>query len=382
MEIKAYFCIMIELTKHIEILLLENDCVIVPELGGFITYYQPAHYEESEGVYLPPTRMVGFNPQLTMNDGLLAQAYMQTHHTDFLDACKMIAVKVNELKESLYQEGLVELSGIGTLHYTMYSQYEFHPLENGVMAPGLYALDAFSIAPLVAEVVTETVAEPEMPRERRIVPEKKKSYSLNSQWFGNAVAVVMAAVLFFALSVPVENTYIDKGNYASLGTDGLFDAIRSQSMATALGAEARRQPQQQKSNVVPVVVKVEKVAPALTPKVETPKVETSKVEAPKVAVKKAETKKSETKKSVAKPAVVASKKHYHLIVASLATSADAERMLKEYKQQGYAGASVLQGGGRYRISLCSYAVRAEAQNKLNELKKVDAFKNAWMLTSK
>lgn len=382
MEIKAYFCIMIELTKHIEILLLENDCVIVPELGGFITYYQPAHYEESEGVYLPPTRMVGFNPQLTMNDGLLAQAYMQTHHTDFLDACKMIAVKVNELKESLYQEGLVELSGIGTLHYTMYSQYEFHPLENGVMAPGLYALDAFSIAPLVAEVVTETVAEPEMPRERRIVPEKKKSYSLNSQWFGNAVAVVIAAVLFFALSVPVENTYIDKGNYASLGTDGLFDAIRSQSMATALGAEARRQPQQQKSNVVPVVVKVEKVAPALTPKVETPKVETSKVEAPKVAVKKAETKKSETKKSVAKPAVVASKKHYHLIVASLATSADAERMLKEYKQQGYAGASVLQGGGRYRISLCSYAVRAEAQNKLNELKKVDAFKNAWMLTSK
>ena len=365
---------MIELTKHIEILLLENDCVIVPELGGFITYYQPAHYEESEGVYLPPTRMVGFNPQLTMNDGLLVQAYMQTHHTDFLDACKMIAVKVNELKETLYQEGLVELSGIGTLHYTMYSQYEFHPLENGVMAPGLYALDAFSIAPLEAEVVTETVAEPEVPRERRIVPEKKKSYSLNSQWFGNAVAVVIAAVLFFALSVPVENTYIDKGNYASLGTDGLFDAIRSQSMATALGAEVRRQPQQQKSNVVPVVVKVEKVATAPAP---TPKVETSKVEASKVAVKKAE-----TKKSVAKPAVVASKKHYHLIVASLATSADAERMLKEYKQQGYAGASVLQGGGRYRISLCSYAVRAEAQNKLNELKKADAFKNAWMLTSK
>ena len=30
---------MIELARHIEILLLENDCVIVPELGGNI-YYQ------------------------------------------------------------------------------------------------------------------------------------------------------------------------------------------------------------------------------------------------------------------------------------------------------------------------------------------------------
>ena len=57
---------MIELTKHIEILLLENDCVIVPGLGGFIAHYQPAHYEEDECVFVPPTRMVGFNPQLTM----------------------------------------------------------------------------------------------------------------------------------------------------------------------------------------------------------------------------------------------------------------------------------------------------------------------------
>ena len=35
---------MIELARHIEILLLENDCVIVPELGGFIAHYQPAYY--------------------------------------------------------------------------------------------------------------------------------------------------------------------------------------------------------------------------------------------------------------------------------------------------------------------------------------------------
>ena len=79
---------MIELTRHIEHLLLDNDCVVIPELGGFITHYQSAHYEESEGVYLPPTRTIGFNPQLTMNDGLLAQSYMQAYHTDFPDATR------------------------------------------------------------------------------------------------------------------------------------------------------------------------------------------------------------------------------------------------------------------------------------------------------
>ena len=29
---------MIELARHIEILLLENDCVIIPDFGGFIPF--------------------------------------------------------------------------------------------------------------------------------------------------------------------------------------------------------------------------------------------------------------------------------------------------------------------------------------------------------
>ena len=31
-----YLCIVIELQRHIEILLLDNDCVIVPDFGGFV----------------------------------------------------------------------------------------------------------------------------------------------------------------------------------------------------------------------------------------------------------------------------------------------------------------------------------------------------------
>ena len=33
---------MIELAQHIETLLLENDCVIVPGFGGFVAHYSPA----------------------------------------------------------------------------------------------------------------------------------------------------------------------------------------------------------------------------------------------------------------------------------------------------------------------------------------------------
>ena len=37
---------MIELAKHIEILLLDNDCVIVPEFGGFMAHHVNSVYDE------------------------------------------------------------------------------------------------------------------------------------------------------------------------------------------------------------------------------------------------------------------------------------------------------------------------------------------------
>lgn len=45
---------MLELAKHIENLLFKNECVIVPQLGGFVTHYVPAHFNPEEGLYLPP----------------------------------------------------------------------------------------------------------------------------------------------------------------------------------------------------------------------------------------------------------------------------------------------------------------------------------------
>lgn len=375
---------MIELSKHIEVLLLDNDCVIVPGLGGFITHHQPAQYEEDEGLFLPPVRMVAFNPQLTMNDGLLVQSYMQSYHTDYSDAFQKINGKVELMKETLHKEGVVEMPGIGELHFTMNETYEFHPNTNGVLAPALYALDAFRIMPLatIAEVSSEQIQQSEQPSQK--IVKKKETIRMNPNWWSNAVAVAVAAVLFFVLSVPVENTYIEKGNYASLGTDCLFDAIRSQSVATVLTTPEAEQVRVQ-TNVTPVAVKVEKVASA--PETVAAKAESKKEsavadkkkplvdESPKAAVK-------EVPKAKAPQAKAKAKKKYHLIVASLTTDKDAQRVLQTYKQQGHHHVQVLGNNGRFRISLCNYTDQTAAYRKLNELKQDEAFKNAWMLTSK
>ena len=62
---------MISLARHIELLLLEHDCVIVPGLGGFIANHTEARYTgDEEHLFLPPYRTIGFNQQLQVNDGL------------------------------------------------------------------------------------------------------------------------------------------------------------------------------------------------------------------------------------------------------------------------------------------------------------------------
>ena len=70
---------MIELAKHIEVLLLENDCVIVPGLGGFIAHNRPAMWRTDSGEFFPPLRSIGFNPQLIMNDGVVIRILKFRH---------------------------------------------------------------------------------------------------------------------------------------------------------------------------------------------------------------------------------------------------------------------------------------------------------------
>ena len=80
------FAVVIQLNRHIEILLLANDCVIVPDFGGFITHNVPARYDESDNLFLPPLRTLGFNPQLRMNDSVLVQSYVEAYDISYPSA--------------------------------------------------------------------------------------------------------------------------------------------------------------------------------------------------------------------------------------------------------------------------------------------------------
>ena len=137
-----------DLEKHIARLLLDNDCVIVPGFGGFMAHSIPAKYDEDTCLFTPPIRIVGFNPQLTMNDSLLAQEYVNTYDISFPEALKQIATDVESLKRRIDEERIYELLGIGKFIINDDSLLTFVPEETGVITPALYGLDAITVKPM------------------------------------------------------------------------------------------------------------------------------------------------------------------------------------------------------------------------------------------
>lgn len=267
---------MIELAKHIEVLLLENDCVIVPGLGGFIAHDRSCVYNEDTGEFCPPARTIGFNPQLVMNDGLLVQSYMQAYNTDFPDATRKIEKLVQKLKEDIYRYGHIYLNNVGTLYYNMNGVYEFEPEANGFFTPSLYGLQGFTFPMLSPENGPQEKPLVEYAMPRTIKTSTRRSSFHYRRWSKNIVAIAAAILLFFLFSIPVENTYLDDAEYASLGSTGLFDAIKNHSMASSIitvSPSVQQQEKKQKTvkkqsvknninTLKPVAVKIEKVAAA------------------------------------------------------------------------------------------------------------------------
>ena len=359
---------MIELAQHIETLLLENDCVIVPGFGGFVAHYSPATRVKEENIFLPPTRTIGFNPQLKLNDGVLVQSYMSAYDTIFADASRIVEKEVNEFIGLLHEEGKAHLDNIGEIHYNIYGNYEFVPYDYKITTPSLYGLDSFEIHELSALQQKEKVLIPTYPEKEK----KTFEISINRAYLRNAAAMIAAIVLFFAFSTPVENTDVQKNNYAQLLPSELFEQIEKQSVAiTPVYVKNDAAQQAKKFSASSASTKTSSAKKHTTDKAKTSK---------PIAVREVKVVKQET--AAPAPAVKSqeSANHpFHIIVAGGISLKDAEAIATQLKSKGFADAKALNTDDKVRVSISSFNNRDEATKQLLELRKNETYKNAWLL---
>ncbi len=139
---------MFSISQHLTTLLINHNCVIIPDLGGFIAQYVPARFDQEAKKFYPPTRKLAFNADLTMNDGLLVQSLMQTYEATFPEMQKAVEDKVSEIKKALFTKGYYDLQGIGRLSPNLEGHTEFEPATADIVSPSLFALEYVEAKPI------------------------------------------------------------------------------------------------------------------------------------------------------------------------------------------------------------------------------------------
>lgn len=387
------FAAVIELQRHIEILLLENECVIVPDFGGFITHYVPSHYDEEDRLFLPPYLTLGFNPQLKINDSLLAQSYAEALDISLPEAMNRIEKEVKELKSILSEEGQYTLENVGTLIVNQDSNYEFTPCEAGILSPEMYGLGSFSFKQLKdqkqPQILLETSEEAQMQSDALQQDPQASTEEVSNDgnspalidftdneddhnaveikisWIRNAIAIAAAIVAFFMLSTPIANSNWGTKTMSQLQSGLLFRLIPQDTNYTpSISTPAIS---------TPIAENAENAKP-------TEAMSESKKESPSAQRSQSSQEKEKTKEVSEKQKPVCST--YCIVLASQVKLSNAEQFVSDLHRQGYDKAAVLVQNNVVRVICGEYETEAEAYKHLNSLYSNPEFSEAWVYKKK
>ena len=136
---------MAAVSAYLKKLLYQYDCVVVPELGAFLTHYQSAVFTENSSLYLPPRKRVAFNEALRFDDGILANYIMFHEPLTREGAQRHISQFVGELRQQVVTVGRFEIDGIGTFTQNDEGRLQFDPSLRHNFFGEAYGMSALSV---------------------------------------------------------------------------------------------------------------------------------------------------------------------------------------------------------------------------------------------
>ena len=138
---------MISVLDYTRKLLYEHDCVVLPDLGGFLAYFSHAFYSEQNALYHAPQKRVAFNEALKLDDGLLTHYMTINEQITREEAQTRVRQFVEEIKNTIKEKGNYTLDGIGILDTNDEGKLQFEPtVDTNFYAEG-FGLKSVSLAP-------------------------------------------------------------------------------------------------------------------------------------------------------------------------------------------------------------------------------------------
>lgn len=193
---------MTTVTQHISNLLFTHECVIVPNLGAFVSSPVSAVRDTDKNLFLPPSKEIGFNRSLSHNDGLLISTLAQQNSISYGKAKVMVEEFVASVEAKVDAGDKAVIEKVGTLQKDALGYLLFVADESETYLTDAYGLSSFHFTPVVA---------PQKP----VVENHQVRRLLQPVGLKQIAASVAILIGLFAISQSVENPMHDKAMNAA-----------------------------------------------------------------------------------------------------------------------------------------------------------------------
>ncbi len=313
-----YFCIMLNLEKHISELLYQYDCVIVPNLGGFVANNIAAQINEETGIFNPPVREIGFNRSLSYNDGLLINHIAKCEGISYEDCQDKILKHVNILKFQMSRGEELKIDNVGilkadTLGNTMFVSNKDHS----------FSIDSFGLSTFHFNTLEQDIEQKD--NTRHLVRQTLHSKSVRQ------IAASVALIVGLLFVTPNINYQQQQSSFTNLFTGNDIPVLN-----------------------VPVTIHSN----------------TSEIGVEQATVSKQIL---ETNAPI--------ENNFFIIGGSFKLRKPAEEFVIRMQKKGFENIEILNSNkGRYRVALSAFTNKNDAVVALKEFRNKNGFKSAWLLT--
>ena len=181
------------LEHYISELLYRYNCVAVPTFGAFLTQKTSARINDTTNTFFAPKKSIGFNQQLTLNDGLLVSHIAETEKLPFETVLSNIEETAKLWTAQLATGEKLSLQQIGVLWTNTEGNIQFQPYLEVNYLTSSFGFAPFNAIPVTREVLKEEVVALEEKIPFIISPELRETNSFRPY-------LKYAAIFLLALS--------------------------------------------------------------------------------------------------------------------------------------------------------------------------------------
>lgn len=167
-----------DIAQHFERLIYDHESLIIPGFGGLLTSYRAATIDHIQGLLYPPSRIVRFDKNLHVNDGILVNHLREAVGITKKEAEEAISKFVDFANERLEKREILVLPGVGRLYKDYEGRLQFLQASTNFNQDA-YGLSSVQFYPILRnkDTAAREAPLPDSLQSGPVTKKKRKSWS-------------------------------------------------------------------------------------------------------------------------------------------------------------------------------------------------------------